>query len=265
MNTKICTKCKTEKSISEFKKNSRAKNGYTSICKQCHNIENKKRYDNNQNKRMILKKEKKELYLNRNTQICTSCNKEKELYFFSFREDTNDYRKQCKECISSINKIKNKNNAVKNKQYGKHYRDNNKEKIKNKSTLYYAKNKEIILIKTKKYYEDNIEKIKKRNKIYFSSEKGKAVLKNNEYKRRAKKKEGNVTSDYLVRLKLNAKKCYWCNCNLKNQKIHIDHYDPLCNGGTHNTDNLVVSCDKCNLSKNKKDPILFANSLGKLL
>lgn len=262
--TKICTKCNCEKEIIEFKKSSKSKSGYTSICKKCHNLANSERYENNQQRRILLKQEKRELYLSREIQICTKCKKEKQLRFFSFRNDSNDYRKQCKKCISDINRIKNKENRIENRKLNKQYRDNNIEKIRNKSKSYYIKNKEIILKKTKKYYEKNIEKMKEKSRIYFSSEKGKAVLKNNEYKRRAKKKQGNVTSDYLVKLKLNAKKCYWCNCNLKNKTTHIDHYVPLSNGGTHTTDNLVVSCSKCNLSKNAKDPLEFANSLGRL-
>lgn len=36
MNTKICTKCKKEKSINEFYKDSNSKDGLTSRCKACH-------------------------------------------------------------------------------------------------------------------------------------------------------------------------------------------------------------------------------------
>ena len=40
---------------------------------------------------------------------------------------------------------------------------------------------------------------------------------------------------------------------------------PLSKGGEHTLTNLVVSCPTCNLQKNAKDPIEFANKLGRLL
>lgn len=65
------------------------------------------------------------------------------------------------------------------------------------------------------------------------------------------------------------KKCtkvyYWCSCSLKNKTTHIDHYEPLSRGGAHTISNLVVSCSNCNLRKRAKDPIEFAQSIGRLL
>ena len=61
------------------------------------------------------------------------------------------------------------------------------------------------------------------------------------------------------------KLCPQCNTNLKNKKIHLDHYIPLSKGGEHTLSNLVISCPHCNLSKNAKDPYIFANSIGRLI
>jgi len=84
-------------------------------------------------------------------------------------------------------------------------------------------------------------------------------------RRRSLTKQGDVTNIQLLELQQNAKVCYWCKCLLKNVKVHIDHYVPLSKGGLHTLSNLVVSCSKCNLSKEAKLPNDFANSIGRLL
>ena len=50
MQTKICSKCKEEKSIELFSKNKSKKSGYSCECKECHKIIRKKYYDNNKEK-----------------------------------------------------------------------------------------------------------------------------------------------------------------------------------------------------------------------
>ena len=52
---KTCTKCKQEKSVSEFYKNGKYLSSY---CKKCHNIWNKEYYRKPENKRIISKKQK---------------------------------------------------------------------------------------------------------------------------------------------------------------------------------------------------------------
>lgn len=121
----------------------------------------------------------------------------------------------------------------------------------------------------KEYYILNIQKKleygKEYSKIYCKTEKGIAKSKNDGAKRRGNFKKGNVTSEEMINLQKNAITCYWCNIKLHNKVKHIDHYIPISKGGKHTLSNLVVSCANCNLKKSAKDPILFANSIGKLL
>lgn len=46
--------------------------------------------------------------------------------------------------------------------------------------------------------------------------------------------------------------CYYCKTPLSPKKAHIDHVEPVCNGGRHAVDNLCVSCPRCNLTKREK-------------
>lgn len=138
------------------------------------------------------------------------------------------YRKRVKDIFSN-------NLSERKKVYSKRYRDKNKEKISKQSKLY--KKTDIAIISNKNY----------------------------KHSRRSRIKKGDVTNKQLLELQQSAKTCYWCNKSLKNTQKHIDHYVPFKKGGLHTLSNLVVSCSSCNLSKQAIDPIVFANSVGKLL
>ena len=51
--------------------------------------------------------------------------------------------------------------------------------------------------------------------------------------------------------------CYYCGTDMRGwerDRIHIDHFYPVVAGGGDSAFNLVVSCDKCNLSKHARIP-----------
>lgn len=77
---KTCTKCNIEKTVLEFSKNSKSKNGYAVHCKNCCSIKKKSYYENNKesekekqklnyvtNKKVILEKAK--IYVKNNKEI----------------------------------------------------------------------------------------------------------------------------------------------------------------------------------------------------
>lgn len=174
--------------------------------------------------------------------ICTKCKIEKELCEFYKRKDSvSGYRGICKKCTKV------------NKEYNKKYKSE-----------YYIKNEDEIKKKKAIHYKNNKDAIKKKSKEYRESDKGRIVKRNSTHKRRSIKNNGNVKTNDILKLIETTKKCYWCECNIKNKEVHIDHYIPLSKGGKHNIDNLVISCSTCNLRKNAKDPLKFANEIGKL-
>jgi len=59
-------------------------------------------------------------------------------------------------------------------------------------------------------------------------------------------------------------RCAYCKVKV-GDKYHIDHIQPLSKGGGNGKDNLQICCPTCNQSKNAKDPIDFAQSLGLLI
>ena len=193
---------------------------------------------------------------------CSKCEEVKELSEFYKDKDKQDgLTTQCKSC---------------KKIYLKEYRAINRDAVLYKLREYYQNNKDMFREYGKSYKKANKEAIQAREllakddratkrKLYRQTEKYKARHKNEKHKRRSKERRGDVTTEQIIELQKNSKVCYWCNTSLKNIEIHIDHYIPLAKGGKHTISNLVMSCSKCNQSKSAKDPIEFANSLGRLL
>jgi len=238
---KTCTKCKITKKLSEYHKNKNFKDGLCSHCKDCvknYRIKNrdsimktarKARFKNRVNKAKIDK-----IYRENNSEKIKTKQRE---YYLLHQEDI----------------------IKKSKQYLK----DNKEKAKARQKEYYAKNREKLKDSSRRYRAENIDIVREKERKYRISPMGKAVRKNSHNKRKKSFSGGDLTSTQIKEILENAINCYWCNNKLKNK--HIDHYIPLSKGGKHSLENIVVSCPHCNCSKNAKDPLEFAQSLGKLL
>ncbi len=123
----------------------------------------------------------------------------------------------------------------------------------------------------KSWYESNKSRVSEYNHTYHLShpprrtsnpenqriwreanrERWRALKRADEAKRRAllsKSTVDPVTADQLSSILKNP--CIYCGKPSK----HIDHFMPLCRGGSHTIDNLVPSCVSCNLSKGSKIP-----------
>jgi len=143
MITKICTKCKEEKDISNFGKHATGKDGYFPSCKHCR----AKQYREKEKTQTIFLNEK----------ICTQCEILKPILEFPKNKNNKDgYAGKCKNCI---------------KKYREQYYIENKEEILNDRKNYYIENKEDILKRVSEYYfnaDNNIkEKQKTSKKKYY--------------------------------------------------------------------------------------------------
>lgn len=228
--TKQCYKCKLIQTKDSFNKDKRSKDGLQQKCKSC-----EKQY-------RILNKDRLLAYGNN--------------YYLENKEailiSQKTYYQKNKDLIAEKTKIYASRQEVidRKRKYQKEYMEINKDKI---------------LESKRRLYHKHRAKEAERKKRYHQTEKGKMARKNSKHKRRAIEKNGSVTSNQILQLQKNYKTCYWCGESLSGKKVHIDHYVPLSKGGLHTISNLVISCEKCNLSKSAKDPIAFANSIGKLL
>jgi len=224
---------------------------------------------------------------------CSKCKNTKELLNFPKRKDSLDgYRGQCYPCINAIKKdyiSKNKEHFTKKR---KEWETENKETLKKAKKEYYIANKEHILKRIKLHQSEHREEkitylveYRKNHKQLIAQKRKKKYLENREnylisnrerlristLKRRAIKKsteDGTVNRESLSALKIKQNyKCYYCKEKLdfsSKNGTHLDHVQPLSKGGVHTLDNVVWSCRGCNLSKGAKNPIQFANEIGRL-
>lgn len=139
------------------------------------------------------------------------------------------------------------------------------EKKKEYDKIRYSSRREEFVQKQRKY-----NKIKSKERCEHAKEwarnnpeKRRAISKAYKSRRRQIEKGGDSTARILEWESSAIKKCYWCGLPCK-AKYHIDHYNPLSKGGKHEVSNLVISCPRCNLRKNAKDPYDFAAEVGRL-
>ena len=78
-------------------------------------------------------------------------------------------------------------------------------------------------------------------------------------------RDGRVDPDHVALLMGRQKgRCVYCGCNIRN-RFHRDHIVPFALGGPSTLGNMQLLCPTCNLSKNARDPIEFAQERGMLL
>ena len=92
---KVCTKCKMEKSLTEFHKDKSNKSGYCSCCKMCKNIKAKEL------RQKYSRLETREI---KDKKVCSCCKKEKNVLEYAKNRCCKDgFDNECKECKNKYN------------------------------------------------------------------------------------------------------------------------------------------------------------------
>lgn len=130
---------------------------------------------------------------------------------------------------------------------------------------YCATNAVRIQLRQKNYYKRTAEQQMAYVRMWVAKhpDKRRSISKSYKARRRAQEVGGDSTAVVHKWESSATKQCYWCGKKCA-QKYHVDHYVPLSKGGKHEVSNLVISCPRCNLKKNAKDPYEFANTVGRL-
>lgn len=92
------------------------------------------------------------------------------------------------------------------------------------------------------------------------------------HKNRKRRKRRNAASNSRQRkrrfdhlFKLQRGKCAYCRIKVTETASQIDHITPRAAGGTNRRSNLQLTCVSCNQAKSDRHPVVFAQSLGRLL
>ena len=75
---------------------------------------------------------------------------------------------------------------------------------------------------------------------------------------------GKLSNDIQAKLR-KAQRGRCAACGSKPKAFHLDHIIPLALGGRNENSNIQLLCADCNLSKGRKHPVEFMQSIGKLL
>ncbi|MDP8212334.1 MAG: HNH endonuclease [Candidatus Zapsychrus exili] len=233
--TKTCSKCKVEKSVSEFYKRKSSLDGRRSNCKSCV----KEYQEKNKDKIFLIKKQYREAH----------------------KDDISDYQKEYR-----------KNHDF--SRYKKEYYFSNREKILNQKKVYrqnndrltydkkyYAENREKIIAIKKIYHHENKDIISKKSKQYRKTKSYKNAATRARHKRRALMV--NVTIEDFDPISIFERDNYICQlCGRKTRPNYknphhclypnLDHILPLSKGGEHSKRNTQCLCHKCNMEKNNK-------------
>lgn len=161
----------------------------------------------------------------------------------------------------------------------KAWKDRNQDAIRAKSAKQYAENPEKYRIQALESYhrhrdqrvlsmqtwkEKNRERVLAYAAQYASQHK--IERSTNQRNRYAKQQAAgtHTVNDVRKLLTWQRFKCAACKTCVK-KKFHVDHVVPLFLGGSNDKENLQILCPTCNVRKNKKDPIEWAQQNGRLL
>jgi len=233
MPTKICTKCKEPKDVSEFVKNKTAKDGLDYSCKTCqeqyyqtHKIE---RAEYIQNNKVKIAKRQKRYQQDHKAEIA----EQKEQYYQDHKAEIVEYQKE---------------------YHQKHKAD----KVEYDREYYQARREERIAYNMQYDKDHKAEKFEYYKK-YRQTEAGKAVGRKGSQKHRALKM--GVECEVFDPKEIFERDGYRCQlCGKKTRPDYknpnhplypnLDHIVPLSKGGSHTRLNTQCLCRQCNITKN---------------
>lgn len=147
----------------------------------------------------------------------------------------------------------------------KEYRKQNKDAVTAGIKKWVSQNLDRYRARIAKWAANNPERVREKSKRYRDTH-PEAVTADRQMRRaRLLQAEGvHTAKDIQILLSLQKYKCVYCSASIKDN-YHIDHIEPLSKGGSNWPHNLQATCPKCNLNKHAKDPIKYAQQIGRLL
>lgn len=147
----------------------------------------------------------------------------------------------------------------------------NHDRARSTRKTYYEENKDLMLADNRarwhRYREDPewVARERKRKVEEYRQHPERRIASWSGRRAREKGAEGKfTTADIMFLLESQKWKCVYCFVSLRDG-YEVDHIMPIAKGGTEWPSNLQCLCRPCNRRKSAKDPIVFANEMGRLL
>jgi hypothetical protein len=244
--TKTCSRCRTTKAPTLFSKNKRAKDGLNHFCKECSAAIAKAWREANSEHHRAMSRRIAKAYKQANEagspaaieKTCPRCEDTKpanEFRRFPYSKD--GLSPWCAACCR-----RNDNERHADPEIAQKRREAERARR--------LASPEDFKRRAKEFYENNKE-------LFFSHNR----------KRRARTRGASGSHTLAeIRALLAAQKgrCVYCHVDM-GQRYTRDHIVPLISGGSDDISNIQLVCRTCNCKKGRRDPIDFANLIGKLL
>lgn len=165
------------------------------------------------------------------------------------------YRETHKEEIKQHQKLWYEENREDRSAYHKDWRERNKEKLIQQRKRDRIANPEKHRLSGAANYIRNREACRKRAKLYRHTDRGRTLEKMARHRKRARLRNASTHAPTFEEIATLRDKCN-CQCVYCDspESLSLDHFIPLCFGGSHCIGNLLIACTSCNSSKHTSDP-----------
>lgn len=176
-----------------------------------------------------------------------------------------DYAKKNKERIAANQRRWKKENRDYLNRYSVERSRRNKQRVAEVKQASYRRHSAKRTQKSRERYWADAEASRKyfRDRYAANIEHNRANARVQALNRRAALSEiPKMTEGIIQRLEdLQQGACWFCGSDIRGG-YHVDHFMPICRGGTNADDNLSLLCPRCNHSKNGKLPEVFFAQAG---
>lgn len=282
--TKQCTRCHETKIIQEFHRMAKSPDGYRTICKKCRAIAEGKVYIPYEppgfkycrHCERMLPRTTEYFQTSKTSRYglesrCRECkNAEWVERYHADEEAAREYARARYAANPEQHRERSKRRSLEHPEYAIEWYQENKERLKPIRQLYYANNRDYLLAINADWTKNNPDRISIIQARYRHQHPEYVRLRNKQSKAKRRALILNApgthtAADIALQVAAQTDKygklhCWWCGSVITGT-YHLDHKDPLSRGGSNGATNIVVTCPKCNLSKNNKTPAEWAGRL----
>lgn len=239
---KRCTQCGEGKppTLEYFAPNNRVPSGLQSWCRTC--TDERQRLIRQEQKCKVREAARQWAIENPGMTRCSQCGETKPISEEFFRENKrakSGFSSRCRNCdVGIIEPLRDKKIA-----YSRQWKRDNPDKVREAQRRWYRANADKVNERIRRWRHENPDKVREIRRCSVRN-----------YRARKAKCSGKHTAaDIRAQYKSQNGRCWWCGKKV-GDKYEVDHRIPIARGGSNAPDNIVISCQKCNRSKNDKLP-----------
>lgn len=172
--------------------------------------------------------------------------------------------RSCCECLRLTGRAAWPSRKAQQSEYYKKRRQENQDELHARDRAAYYANHAASVARAAAWRAQNPEKVKAAAEKWRKNNQAKRTAAQRNRNARARQGGKHTAEDIADITRMQRGRCGYCQVKL-GKKYHVDHITALSRGGTNDRRNLQILCVDCNQAKNAKDPIVFAQELGRLL